>query len=111
MKVLKQLAGWIEIRVRHLEVFFKKVFHKIHRKIPALESLFNIVAAWKTCNFIKKKLRQSCFPMNFAEFFKNIYFEEHLRTDSCVKWSSEKIYSREHIHMKTPVMASFLQFY
>ena len=31
-----------------------KKFRKFHRKIPALESLFNIVAGLKVCNFIKK---------------------------------------------------------
>ena len=39
---------------------------------PILESLFN--------NFIKKKLQHRCFPVNISKFFKNIYFEEHLRT-------------------------------
>ena len=32
-------------------------FHKFHRKIPVLESLFNQVAGLKICNFIKKRLQ------------------------------------------------------
>ena len=32
-----------------------------------------------TCKFIKKRLQHKCFPIKFAKFFKNTYFEEHLR--------------------------------
>ena len=45
-----------------------------------LEYLFNKVADLNACNFIKKRLRHRYFPVNIGEFFKNIYFEEHLRT-------------------------------
>ena len=34
-------------------VFFEKL-SKIHRKTPALESLYNEVSGLETCNFIKK---------------------------------------------------------
>ena len=34
----------------------------------------------KICNFIKKRLRRRCFPVNIAKFFKNPFFTEHLRT-------------------------------
>ena len=41
----------------------------IHRKIPVLESLFNKVADFQACNFMKKKtLQHSYFPVNFAKF-------------------------------------------
>ena len=40
-----------------------KPFHNIHRKTPALGSLFN-----KGCNFIKKRLQRRCFPVNTASF-------------------------------------------
>ena len=43
--------------------------HKIHRKIPVLESLFN-VSGLETCNFVKKWLQQRYFPVNFAKFSK-----------------------------------------
>ena len=47
-------------------------FRNIHRKTPALESLFNKVAGLKDSNFIKKKLQRRCFPVDIAK---------HLRTD------------------------------
>ena len=34
-----------------------------------LESLFN-----KACNFIKKRLQQSCFPVNIAMIFREHFF-------------------------------------
>ena len=42
----------------------------IHKKAPGLESLFNKVGGLKTCNFIKKRLQHSCFPMNIAKFLR-----------------------------------------
>ena len=30
--------------------------------------------------FIKERLQLRCFPVKFGKFFKNTYFEEHLRT-------------------------------
>ena len=39
-------------------------FRNIHRKTPALESLFNEVAGLLACNFIKKRLQHNCFPVN-----------------------------------------------
>ena len=37
------------------------------------EYLYNI------CNFVKKTLRQRCFPMNFAKCLRTSFFIEHLR--------------------------------
>ena len=33
----------------------------------------------KACNFIKKSLWHSSFPVNFCETSKNTFFTEHLR--------------------------------
>ena len=48
-----------------------------------MESLFNKVAgllqAFKACNFIKKRLQHSCFPVNIAKFLRTAFFIEHLR--------------------------------
>ena len=44
-----------------------KKFCKIHRKIPAPESL-NKVAG----------LRHTCFPINFAKFLRPLFFTEHV---------------------------------
>ena len=60
-----------------------KKFRNIHRKTPVLESYFNKIAGLKACNFIKKKLQHSCFPVNIAKL-KNIFFEEHLQTAASV---------------------------
>ena len=66
------------------EVFYKKFLKVVLKNFatftPMLESLFNKVADLNASNFIKKRLRHRYFPVNIAEFFKNIYFEEHLRT-------------------------------
>ena len=60
------------------------------------------------CNFIKKKKTLArVFPVSFPESFKKIYFVEHVRTDAWVK-PTKKVALTKCIHMKTPVMASFL---
>ena len=60
------------------------------------------------CNFIKKKKTLAqVFPVSFPEFFKKIYFVEHVRTDAWVK-RTKKVAFTKCIHMKTPVMAFFL---
>ena len=42
------------------------------------QSLFsNKVAGWD-CNFIKKKLRHRCFPVNFAKFLRKLFFSENI---------------------------------
>ena len=35
-----------------------------------LESLFNRLAGFKTCNFVKKRLQDKCFLVNIAKFLK-----------------------------------------
>ena len=45
---------------------------KFHGKTPVLESLFNKVASLR--------LQHRCLPVKICEIFKNIYFEEYLRT-------------------------------
>ena len=44
-------------------------FRSIQRKTPVLESLSNKVGG-QACNFIKKRLKHSCFPVNIANFFE-----------------------------------------
>ena len=54
------------------EVFYRKScskkFRNIHRKTPVLESPFDRLAGFKTCNFLKKRLLHRCFPVNIAKF-------------------------------------------
>ena len=54
-------------------------FCNIHREAPLLKSLFNKVAALKACNFIKKRLRYSCFSVNTAKFLKSFFIEHPWR--------------------------------
>ena len=42
--------------------------HKIHSKIPVLESLFNKVAVLRVCNFIKEDSNTGAFPWNLQTF-------------------------------------------
>ena len=65
-----------------MQIFYKMgVFkiHKIQRKTPLLELLFNKVAGLKARNFIKKRLQYRYFHVNFCAFFQNTLFIEHLR--------------------------------
>ena len=55
-----------------------KKFHKIHRKTPLPEPLFNKVAALD--NFIKKETLAHVFSCEFCEISKNTFFTEHLWT-------------------------------
>ena len=54
-------------------------FLKFHRKRPVFESLLNKVAGLKACNFIKKWLQHSSFPVKFEKFLRTPFFTEHLR--------------------------------
>ena len=45
-----------------------QIFCDINWKTPALESLFNKVAGFKACHFIKKGFQHRCFPVNIAKF-------------------------------------------
>ena len=47
-------------------------------KTPVLKPLLNKVPGCKACNFAKKRIQHSCFPVNIAKFLrapilKNIY--------------------------------------
>ena len=44
-----------------------------------LEGFFHKVENQKACNFIKKRLHQRYFLVNFAEFLRTAFFIEHLR--------------------------------
>ena len=64
-----------------------------NKKTFLLESLFNKVAGIQSYYFIKKRLQHRCFPVKFAKFLKNTYFEENVRTtlsfhDSAYIWTT-----------------------
>ena len=54
-------------------------FHKVHRKTPVLDSLFSKVSGLKACNFIKKRLQNSYFPVKFVKILRTTFFTERLR--------------------------------
>ena len=39
-------------------------------KTPVLEPPFNRLVGFNTCNFLKKRLRHRCFPVNIAKFLR-----------------------------------------
>ena len=54
------------------QTIIKKLLGKISRysqETPLLETLFDKV---KASNFIKKRLRHRCFPVNLAQFLENL---------------------------------------
>ena len=69
-----KLKKCLNSRSSHQRCSIKKAvlknFCNIHRKIPVLESLFNRFAGFKTCNVLKKTLRDRCFPVNIAKILR-----------------------------------------
>ena len=66
-------------------MFFKTGVFKnsqYYRKISVLESFFNKVASLKAYNFIKKRLRHRCFPVNIANFLGTAFCRTPLMADS-----------------------------
>ena len=49
----------------------------LNRKTPVLESLFNRVAGLQACNFMKKRLQHSCFPMNIVKFLRTFIWRTY----------------------------------
>ena len=47
-----------------------KKFHKIHRKSPGLECLFNKVSGLRPATLLKNRLQHRCFHVNFVKFFR-----------------------------------------
>ena len=59
------------------EVFCKK-FHKIDRKTPVPQSLFNKIADLRLATLLKERLWHRCFPVNFVKFLRTPFFIENL---------------------------------
>ena len=47
----------------------------MYRKTTVLESPFNKVAGRKACNFIKKRLKRRCLPVNIAKVLRTSIFK------------------------------------
>ena len=54
--------------------YIEKVVLNIHRKTIVLESLFNRLAGFKTCDFLKKRLQHRCFFVKFAKFLRTPFW-------------------------------------
>ena len=77
------------------QMFFKidvlKNFAMFVGKHLCWSFFFNNVAGPQGCNFIKKRLRHRCFPVNVAKFLRTRFFTEHLRwllQDLFSKWKT-----------------------
>ena len=44
-----------------------------------LESLFDKGAGLQSCNFIKKRLQHTSFPVNIGKFLRTVFCTEHFR--------------------------------
>ena len=44
------------------------------QKTPVFESLFNKVTGLKTGNFIIKRIRHRCFPVNIENFLRTVFY-------------------------------------
>ena len=73
LKLLTRSCRWQKL----LKSFWK--FHNIHRKTPVLNFLFNKAVSLKACNFIKKRLQHSSFPVNIVKSLLAAFLTEHLR--------------------------------
>ena len=47
----------------------------MYQKTPALGSLFNTIAGLLACNFIKRRLQDSCFPVNIGKFLRTAFLQ------------------------------------
>ena len=59
------------------QMFFKIGALNNFAIFSGLDSLFNKVSCLEACDFIKKRLQHSYFPMNMAEFLRTAFFKEH----------------------------------
>ena len=58
---------------------------KDYEIVTKAEEATGVVLQKKTYSFSKKRLWCRCFPVNFAKFFKNTCFTEHLRASASAK--------------------------
>ena len=54
--------------------YIEKVVLNIHRKTIVLESLFNRLAGFKTCDFLKKRLQHRCFFVKLAKLLRTPFW-------------------------------------
>ena len=69
--------------------------------------LFNKIEGLKACNFIKNRLKHSCFPIKFVNFLSTPFFTEHLQ------WLLLKIMNSNNYLRVLPIFATrqFHQFF
>ena len=67
-------TGKFQFEVPCKKVIFKN-FLKSTGKCICWILIFNEIADLEVCKFIKKRLLQSCFPVNFAKFFRALLLQ------------------------------------
>ena len=83
-KIPKKLfQAYRSFQSNRTQVFCKKSgvenSHKIYRKTCETESFFNNnIAGLETWNLFKKWLRDWCFPVKLAKFFRITFFQRYL---------------------------------
>ena len=69
-----KLRKCLNSRRSHQRCYIEKVVLNIHRKKIVLESLFNRLASFKTCDFLKKRFQHRCFFVKFAKFLRTPFW-------------------------------------
>ena len=68
---------WILVTYRNSHRRCSVKFHKIHRKTPLSESLFEQSCRPQACNFIKRHILAEVISCESCEISKNTFFTEH----------------------------------
>ena len=72
-KLKKSLNSRSSHQLCSIEKAVLKNFTIFTEKKPVLESSFNRLAGFKTCNFLDKGLQHRCFPVNIAKFLRTLF--------------------------------------
>ena len=69
---------WIDSNCSVKKMIFNKLQNSKKKLVPEVFVLSECQSVF--FSFITKKLRHRCFPVKFANFFRTLYFVEHLQT-------------------------------
>ena len=89
------------------KVFLK--FCKFHKKTPVLQLLFNKVARFKACNFIKKRLQHRCFKIFREELPITCKAKDQIKAQDQITWShiGSLLYTEDY-HIKCPALFNLI---
>ena len=66
-------TDWFQ-RYQKISSKYRSIFCRCSSKQVSLKTLCTGWSLLKTCNLIKKRLQNRCFPVNIANFFKSTFF-------------------------------------